>query len=502
MPSRGRDSSSRPPVASRAVDRQRSADGPARYHTGELPTRLLAAPGSRSALSGCSPGSTRALAIAAALGLAFVVLVVADLTFGSAPFAVLAFLDRSRAGGRCQLRRSARAAAGDLLARDGRPPASASSRKRSSATRSSPRARPVRRLGRAQPDVGRGPGAALDALMRYAPNPLLFLIVFTGRAHAAAVASGSSAASWSARSSSAAYGLVGPGRPGGRRGRAPGGRAGNANELAAVAGGRRSSCRRRWRSALRGRRCCGWRAAVVVPLCALACSSRCRAAGWSRSAVALIAAVVVARPLALRRRSSSRGRRRCSCGRLLQRSSRRRRPRERVTELEGGTGRTDIWTVGWRMVEDKPARRRRRRQLPGLLDPLPARAGRARARRVHRRPAQGRAQHLPPGPRRARASSVSRCSCAIILFALVCMLERRARFARMGDRDGAALARAVRGAGRPARRRLLRLAQYSKQLWLLLALGPALLEISRAQLDTLAAESPQAPDNRGQLIAG
>lgn len=28
--------------------------------------------------------------------------------------------------------------------------------------------------------------------------------------------------------------------------------------------------------------------------------------------------------------------------------------RERVTELGGGTGRVDLWTVGWRMVEDKP----------------------------------------------------------------------------------------------------------------------------------------------------
>ncbi len=30
--------------------------------------------------------------------------------------------------------------------------------------------------------------------------------------------------------------------------------------------------------------------------------------------------------------------------------------RERVTTLEGGTGRTDVWTVGWRMVEAEPVR--------------------------------------------------------------------------------------------------------------------------------------------------
>ena len=28
--------------------------------------------------------------------------------------------------------------------------------------------------------------------------------------------------------------------------------------------------------------------------------------------------------------------------------------RDRVTTVEGGSGRTDIWKVGWRMVEDKP----------------------------------------------------------------------------------------------------------------------------------------------------
>ncbi len=36
---------------------------------------------------------------------------------------------------------------------------------------------------------------------------------------------------------------------------------------------------------------------------------------------------------------------------------------ERVTKFEGGTGRTDIWTVGWRMVEAEPASRHRRREL-------------------------------------------------------------------------------------------------------------------------------------------
>ncbi len=29
---------------------------------------------------------------------------------------------------------------------------------------------------------------------------------------------------------------------------------------------------------------------------------------------------------------------------------------ERVTKIDGGTGRTDVWTVGWRMVEDHPVR--------------------------------------------------------------------------------------------------------------------------------------------------
>ena len=28
--------------------------------------------------------------------------------------------------------------------------------------------------------------------------------------------------------------------------------------------------------------------------------------------------------------------------------------RDRVTTVNGGSGRSDIWKVGWRMVEDKP----------------------------------------------------------------------------------------------------------------------------------------------------
>ena len=87
--------------------------------------------------------------------------------------------------------------------------------------------------------------------------------------------------------------------------------------------------------------------------------------------------------------------------------------RERVTTLGSGTGRTDIWTVGWRMVEARSGARRRRRQLPDVVDPLPARAGLDPARRLHRRPAAGRPQRLPARARRdgsGRARAVRRAA--------------------------------------------------------------------------------------------
>ena len=50
--------------------------------------------------------------------------------------------------------------------------------------------------------------------------------------------------------------------------------------------------------------------------------------------------------------------------------------RDRITDDDGGSGRTDIWKVGWRMVEAHPLTRRRRGNFQRLLDPLPAdRAG-------------------------------------------------------------------------------------------------------------------------------
>ena len=72
--------------------------------------------------------------------------------------------------------------------------------------------------------------------------------------------------------------------------------------------------------------------------------------------------------------------------------------RDRISTADGGSGRTDIWKIATRMIEDKPARRCWLWQLPGRLDPLsPGRAGGDRKRHLHRRSARGRPQHVPSG---------------------------------------------------------------------------------------------------------
>jgi O-antigen ligase len=154
---------------------------------------------------------------------------------------------------------------------------------------------------------------------------------------------------------------------------------------------------------------------------------------------------------------------------------------QRVTQVDGGTGRTDIWRVGGRMVQAHPIR--------GVG------AGNFRWTSVHYtlKPGAVRYDYFIDHPKVAHNTYLQELAelgivgfalfLTIILFAVFSGIKAARRFAEAGDRDMELLARGA----------LLALigilaadffisGQFSKQLWLLLGLGPALLAIASREL--------------------
>src|SRR5918995_1476809 len=191
-------------------------------------------------------------------------------------------------------------------------------------------------------------GAAIDSATRYLPNAMLFLIVFAGvrtREQLLWVVGSLVAGAVVA----AVYGMV-AGAPADDSGRVG---IGNANETAAslVAGGTLAAA---LAFALSGKPVLRLLTTIAVPLCVFAVFLTLSRGGLVALAASLLAAVFMA------------GRRR---GVVLSlaltavvaavgyfRAFASLEARDRILEVEGGTGRTDIWTVGWRMVEDEPLR--------------------------------------------------------------------------------------------------------------------------------------------------
>jgi O-antigen ligase len=162
--------------------------------------------------------------------------------------------------------------------------------------------------------------------------------------------------------------------------------------------------------------------------------------------------------------------------------------KDRVTALDGGTGRTDVWTVGWRMVEDHPVR--------GIGN------GNFANTSVHyllRPGAIVRDDFIIDTPKVAHNSYLEVLAelgivglalfLTVLGFALACIVRAARLFRRLGDRQMELLSRALFVA-------LVGLLasdffgsrQYEKQLWLLLALGPAFLALARAQLEAGSSE--------------
>jgi O-antigen ligase len=155
---------------------------------------------------------------------------------------------------------------------------------------------------------------------------------------------------------------------------------------------------------------------------------------------------------------------------------------ERVTKSDGGTGRTDIWKVGWRMVEANPA--------TGIG------VGNFNVSSIHyllvEPGAIARSEFIVDTPAVAHNVYLEILAelgiVGLVLFLTVIGISLTAagraagRFARSGDVSLELLARAVLvGTLALLAADFFISAQFSKQLWLLLGLGPALLGIAMRQ---------------------
>lgn len=163
--------------------------------------------------------------------------------------------------------------------------------------------------------------------------------------------------------------------------------------------------------------------------------------------------------------------------------------RERVSSLNGGTGRNDIWTVGWRMVEAHPAR--------GIG------VGNFPISSVHYLVEPGtilRDDFIVDQPKVAHNIYLEVLAeggiIAMGLFLFIIGFSLRAahsaavRFGSIGDRTmellsrGALVAMIALLTGS-----FFNSQQYSKPIWLLLAMGPALLAISQTQQRDVASRA-------------
>jgi O-antigen ligase len=341
--------------------------------------------------------------------------------------------------------------------------------------------------------------AAIDATTRFVPNAILFLIVFAGVRTREQLL-------WVVGSLvvgavlSAVYGMV-AGSPtdamvAGAAADEPERVAlGNANETAAalVTGGTLAAA---LAVALRGKPVLRLATTIAVPLCVFAVFLTLSRGGLVALGASLIAAIVVAG----RRRGAALAVAVCAvlAAVIYFGTFASVEARDRVLEVDGGTGRTDIWTVGWRMVEDQPLR--------GVG------AGNFPISSIHYLIEPGallRDDFIVDTPKVAHNTYLSVLAelgavglalfLGVIAFSLWCAARAVSVAARAGDRQLDILARAmiVVIIGLLAAD-FFGSREYSKLLWLLLSLCPVLLAISRAELSRRdagsagAERSPQA----------
>jgi O-antigen ligase len=163
--------------------------------------------------------------------------------------------------------------------------------------------------------------------------------------------------------------------------------------------------------------------------------------------------------------------------------------RERVTTIEGGTGREDIWTIAWRMVEANP--------VAGVG------AGNFQRSSVHYLLAPGaltRSDLIISTPRVAHNVYLETLAelgvvgltllVSLILLLLGCSIQAIRQFELNGDVRMEILARAHLVALVGLLTSLFFASdEYKKQLWLLLALCPTLLALARSGAESGARDS-------------
>jgi O-antigen ligase len=161
--------------------------------------------------------------------------------------------------------------------------------------------------------------------------------------------------------------------------------------------------------------------------------------------------------------------------------------RARVTELNSGTGRTDLWEVAWRMVEDKPVQgvgagnftvsSPRYLIAPGSI----ARADFF----IGEKPKVTHNTYLQIWAELGTTGLVLFVS--ILAFGLYAAGSATRIFARLGDASMQAIARAVFVAfAAVVAADFFGSRHYSRELWVLLGLAAAVLAIARAREDSEA----------------
>lgn len=342
------------------------------------------------------------------------------------------------------------------------------------------------------------PSTTFDAVSRYALNAVLFLIaasVLRTRRDVAWVV----AAFIAGAAISAAYGIAVPPMTGGTGLGRVGGTVGDPNEFAAVlvAGlplAVALAAGRDWSPALRAigvtaAGLCvtgivlslsrgGLLALITVLLAALALAGRWRGKLLLILPLVLLAGVgyFLATPAAL----------------------------QRVTSSNGGTGRTDVWRVGWRIVEARPV--------------LGVGAGNFQEASIHYLLRPGlleRSDLIASTDKVAHNTYLTVLAelglvgalmfVALIAVALACGVRAVGLFARQRDDSMEMLTRGwlIAMAGLLTADVFLS-AEFSKQLWLLLALGPVLLAIARSMpgRPTLAPVVPSIERAGARVRAG
>jgi O-antigen ligase len=436
------------------------------------------------------------LAIAAAIGLAFVVLVMGDLTFGLCAFAIVSFLDLLPSLGGSLL--SFTKIVGLLIAISWLAKVSSSADTRNDFLAAHPVFSYLMGLlvgfSALSLTWAEDPSAGQTDLLRLALNVILFLIVYTAVRTPkqfvwviGAYVTGAAVA--------AAYGLLRP----------PedvayydvsrvGGTLGDPNELASVlVPGMILAAA----LAIAIKRAPLVRIAAVVAagLCAAGVFLSLSRGGLIATGFALLVALIVA------------GRWRVqaivlvvlvACGGLFYYGYVADRDAvNRVTRVEGGTGRTDLWTIGWRMVESEPVRgvgigNFQTASIHHLLEPGALR----------------RDEFIVDDPKSAHNTYLQALAelgaigaalfLAVILFSLFCVLRAARIFDRLDEHGLELLSRAllVALAGVLAADFFIS-EQYSKQLWFLLGLGPALLGVATGLSQRPAEEPLTADEERG-----